>query len=452
MLQHLVRRRRQVATGAMIALTAALPVAAVGFVPAPASAIIPTTTTLAASPTSTVKDAPVTLTATVSISGLGGILIAPSRQVTFTATAGGPPVQLGSANLPSGCLFTITICTASLTTTALPVGNVTVTATYAGDSIASASSGTKQVTVAPHAPSAAVGLTATSMVGIVRLVWSAGANDGGSPITGYRLYRSAASAGPYTQITGTLPTGHFDDTTGAVGTTYYYKATVVNAVGESPYSNVASGSPTALAGTGKFDIKDCPANQPCVGSELSATSTGSATVLQASTTSSTGQHTLTSAIGGPEVQACTTDYRGHSGTFNDSSADAYKEVRVDLTGDDALYMRDQSPYATGGNIACLGLGTPWKTSPTTTAQWSPADGLYVGTPSYCSQMTAFKVGTDNWSEPCLEVEVAYGPFADHDHRHRKFENGPHHDADVLHFEMTFELPPGDGIISGTKCC
>jgi hypothetical protein len=23
---------------------------------------------------------------------------------------------------------------------------------------------------------------------------------------------------------------------------------------------------------------------------------------------------------------------------------------------------------------------------------------------------------------------------------------------VLHFEMTFELPPGDGRISGTKCC
>ncbi len=450
MLQHHPRRRRRGAVRLLTALAAALPLVAVGLVTSPASAIVPTTTTLSATPTSSVKDAPVTLTATVSLSGVGGVLIAPTRTVTFTATNGGPPVSLGTTQLPSGCLFTIRVCTTSLTTTALPLGNVTVTATYVGDSIANTSSGSTQVTVAPRPPDAPTTLTATSMVGLVRLVWAAG-GDGGSPITGYRLYRSTASAGPYTQITGTLPTGHYDDTTGAVGTTYFYKATVVSTGGESPYSNVASGSPQALAGSNKFDIKQCPANQTCTGAELQATSPGSATTLQASTTSSNAQHTLTSAIGGPEVQACTTDYRGHSGTFNDTSADAYKEVRVDLTGDDALYMKNQSPYATGGRISCLGLGTPWQTSPTTTAQWSPADGLYVGTPSYCSQMSSFKVGADEWSQPCLEVDVFYLPFGDHDHRHRRDEHG-HHDDDVLIFEMTFELPPGDGIISGTKCC
>ena len=450
MLQHLVRRRRTAVTGLLIALATAFPLVVVGLVPAPASAIVPTSTTVSASPTTTVRGAPVTLTATVGLSGVGGVLVAPTRTVTFTATNGGPTVPLGTAQLPSGCLFTIRVCSASLTTTALPVGNVTVTATYAGDSIASTSSGTTQVTVAPTAPDAPVDLTATSMVGVVRLVWSA-AGDGGSPVTGYRLYRSTAAAGPYTQITGTLPTGHYDDTTGAVGTTYYYRATVVNAAGESSYSNTASGSPTALAGTQKFDITQCPANQPCTGGQLLATSTGSSTDLQARTTASTDAHTLTSAIGGPEVTGCTTDYHGHSGSFNDTSADAYKEVVVGLTGDDALYMKDQSPWATGGHIACLGLGTPWQTSPTTTAQWSPADGLYVGTPSYCSEMSAYKVGPDEWSQPCLEVDVFYLPFGDHDHRHRKYEKGKHSD-DVLMFEMVFELPPGDGIISGTKCC
>ncbi len=451
MLQHLYRRRRKAVTALLIALAAAFPVAAVGLVPAPASAIVPTSTSVSATPTASVKDAPVTLTATVSLSGVGGVLIAPTRQVDFTATAGGTPVSLGSAQLPSGCLFTIRVCTASLTTTALPVGNVTVTATYVGDSIANTSSGTTQVTVNPGPPEASTTLTATNLVGVVRLVWSA-AGDGGSPITGYRLYRSLAAAGPYALITGTLPTGHYDDTTGAVGTTYYYRATVLNAAGESAFSNTASGTPQSLAGTNKSDITQCPANQPCTGALLDATSPGSITTLQAKTTASGATHTLTSAIGGPELQDCTTDYRGHSGSFNDTSADAYKEVVVELTGDDALYMKDQSPYATGGRIGCLGLGTPWQTSPTTTAAWSPADGLYVGTPSYCSQMTAYKVGADEWSQPCLEAEVLYGPFADHNHRHRKFEKGPHHHQDVVIFRMTFELPPGDGIISGTKCC
>jgi hypothetical protein len=450
MLQHLIRRRRKAATGLLIALAVALPVAAVGLVPAPASAIVPTTTTVTATPTSSVKDAPVTLEATVGLSGVGGVLVAPTRQVRFTATNGGPAVQLGTAQLPSGCLFTIRVCTASLTTTALPVGNVTVTATYVGDAIASPSSGTTQVTVAPRPPDAPT-LTASNLVGGVRLVWTGG-GDGGGPITGYRLYRATASTGPYTLITGTLPTGHYDDTTGAVGTTYFYRATVANSAGESAQSNVASGSPQTLAGTHKFDITQCPADQTCTGAELRATSTGSATTLQASTTASTGQHTLTSGIGGPEVQACTTDYRGHSGTFNDTSADAYKEVVVDLTGDDALYMKNQSPYATGGRISCLGLGTPWQTSPTTTAAWSPADGLYVGTPSYCSQMSSFKVGADEWSQPCLEARTY---LEDLDPPENESPQGDKHGKDhifVLHFEMTFELPPGDGRISGTKCC
>ncbi len=448
MLQHLPRRRRRAAARVLLVL-AALPVVAVGLVTSPASAAVPTTTTLSATPTASLVGAPVTLTATVSLSGVGGVLIAPTRTVSFSATNGGPTVQLGTAQLPSGCLFTIRVCSVSLTTTALPIGNVTATATYVGDSIANASSGSTQVSVAPRTPDAPT-LTATDTVGLVRLVWTAG-GDGGSPVTGYRLYRSTASTGPYTQITGILPTGHYDDTTGAVGTTYFYKATVVNTAGESSYSNIASGSPQTLAGSNKFDVKQCPANQTCTGAELQASSTGSATTLQASTTSSTAGHTLTSAIGGPEVQGCTTDYRGHSGSFNDTSADAYKEVVVDLTGDDALYMKNQSPYATGGRISCLALGTPWQTSPTTVAQWSPADGLYVGTPSYCSQMSSFKVGADEWSQPCLEVDVFYLPFGDHDHRHRRYETG-HHDDDVLVFEMTFELPPGDGIISGTKCC
>lgn len=451
MLQHLVRRHRRVVTGLLIALTVALPVVLVGLTPAPARAVVPTTTRLSASPTSSVLGSPVTLTATVSLSGVGGVLVAPTRRVDFTATAGGPAVALGSAELPSGCLFTIRVCDATLTTTALPVGDVTVTATYVGDSIASSSSGTTQVTVAPRPPAAPPTLIATSMVGIVRLVWTAG-DDGGSPVTGYRLYRSTSADGPYSLITGTLPTGHYDDTTGMVGTTYFYKATAVNAAGESSLSSSASGSPQSLAGSNKFDITQCPADQPCAGAVLDATSPGSATTLQLKTTASADQHTLTTAIGGPEVQGCTTDYRGHSGTFNDTSADAFKEVVVELTGEDALYMKDQSPYATGGRIACLGLGTPWQTSPTTTAQWSPADGLYVGTPSYCSQMTSFKVGADEWSQPCLEVDVAFGPFGDRNHRHRKLEKGPHHHDDVLIFRMTFELPPGDGMISGSKCC
>ena len=152
MLQQLFGRRRRSVTSFLIALTLAVPVALVALVPAPASAILPTTTTVTATPASAVKDSPVTLTATVGLSGIGGLLIAPTGQVNFSATVGGATVQLGSAQLPGGCLFTIVVCSATLTTTALPVGNVTVTASYVGDSLADPSQGTTQVTVAPSPP------------------------------------------------------------------------------------------------------------------------------------------------------------------------------------------------------------------------------------------------------------------------------------------------------------
>jgi len=93
------------------------------------------------------------------------------------------------------------------------------------------------VVTAPGAPSA---LTASpgSPEG-VQLSWAAPTTDGGSPITGFRIYRGDAS-GAEVFVTEVSPSvGYLDLATTPQGT-YWYLVTAVNATGESAFSNEAS--------------------------------------------------------------------------------------------------------------------------------------------------------------------------------------------------------------------
>jgi hypothetical protein len=111
-----------------------------GWLASASASILPTTTTVSASPASASVGQSVTLTATVGISGLGGIGITPTGSVTFTTGA----TTLGTGSL--GTCF-LTACKATLQTTTLPRGTDPVTATYAGDGVVGGSSGQTTVTV-----------------------------------------------------------------------------------------------------------------------------------------------------------------------------------------------------------------------------------------------------------------------------------------------------------------
>jgi large repetitive protein len=143
---HRSRRnlRAIAATAAVVAIPMALPATMLSS--ASAAGLLPSTTTLAASPTSATQPANITLTATVSVLGLPGLGLTPSGTVSFSD--GG---SIGTGTI-SGCL--LTTCTTSLTTSSsnLPVGTSTVTATFAGDLLAASSSGTASLTVIAPAP------------------------------------------------------------------------------------------------------------------------------------------------------------------------------------------------------------------------------------------------------------------------------------------------------------
>jgi hypothetical protein len=134
------RRASALALGASIALIT--PVLAT--VPANAAGLLPTTTTVSASPSSATVGTPVTLTATVSVLGLPGLAVLPTGSVTFTSSNGTTTSPVGTAPLGS-CL--LTSCTATLTTSSLPAGTTSVTGAYSGDGVSGPSSGSTPVTI-----------------------------------------------------------------------------------------------------------------------------------------------------------------------------------------------------------------------------------------------------------------------------------------------------------------
>src|SRR4051812_45608899 len=99
---------------------------------------------------------------------------------------------------------------------------------------------------AANPPGAPAFNSATAGNGSVALSWSAPTSDGGSPVTGYKVYRSTSS-GSEALLTTLGNQTSLTDTGLANGTTYYYKVSAVNGVGEGAQSSERSAAPAAPA-------------------------------------------------------------------------------------------------------------------------------------------------------------------------------------------------------------
>jgi len=95
-----------------------------------------------------------------------------------------------------------------------------------------------RVVTVPGAPV----LSATAGTASVTLSWSVPSN-GGSPITGYDIYRGTSSGGETLLATVGTMTSYVDAAVTS-GTADYYEVSAVNAVGEGPRSNEVSATPT----------------------------------------------------------------------------------------------------------------------------------------------------------------------------------------------------------------
>ena len=101
-------------------------------------------------------------------------------------------------------------------------------------------------TSAVGVPSAPLSLTATPANNQVALTWTTPASNGGSPLTGYKVYRGTAS-GTHALLATTANGANttFTDRTALNNVTYYYVVRAVNAAGDGAASNEASAKPSS---------------------------------------------------------------------------------------------------------------------------------------------------------------------------------------------------------------
>jgi len=145
------------------------------------------------------------------------------------------------------------ICTASgLVVSYVGVGTCSLTASVAAGTDYSGASGSAQTfTVAVAVPDPPTGAVAAASIGTTTITctWTAPTDDGGSPITGYEVYRSTTRGQEGTLI-APVTTGSYTDTTAIPGTTYYYVVVAVTAGGTSAPSNEASATLPLAGPTG----------------------------------------------------------------------------------------------------------------------------------------------------------------------------------------------------------
>ena len=159
--------------------------------------------------------------------------------LTWNAVPGATSYKVYRATSKSGTYSLLgTVTTTSYTNTGAKEGTTyyykVKAANGAGESAYSnVVSGKVVVTPKPAAPVVKIGNSATS--GKPVLTWNAV-----SGATSYKVYRATSQNGTYSLL-GTVTTTSYTNTGAKAGTTYYYKVTAVNSVGESPYSNIVSG-------------------------------------------------------------------------------------------------------------------------------------------------------------------------------------------------------------------
>src|SRR2546427_796900 len=210
----------------------------------PRASSISLLSTISLDPTS----GPVGTTVTVT-----GTLFFPNSDVTVsydgTAVATNPSTI--TTDLAGGFTATFTVPTStagSHTVEAKDTASDSASAQFTVTSNA-ASATTSGVSATP--PSAPQNLQATGGTSSVTLSWQAPGNNGGSPITNYKIYRSSSS-GTEGFLTTVGNVTSYTDSGLASGHTYFYKVTAVNGIGTSHQSNEASAT--------TFSIPSAPQN------------------------------------------------------------------------------------------------------------------------------------------------------------------------------------------------
>jgi fibronectin type 3 domain-containing protein len=201
-------------------------------------------------------------------------------------------------------------------------------------------------------------LAATGGQSEVTLNWVAPVSDGGSSISGYKVYR-ATSAGTETLLNTVEPVLSYKDSGLTNGLTYYYQVSALNDAGEGPKSNEASATPSLTQDTTPPTITiTAPANNADVSSTIVTVSgTASDNVAVAKVEVSADGATWTTASGTTPWTAEITIHLGsnilYARATDVSGNQATTHITVVGTSPTATPLGLTSPLIAGFGIAVL---------------------------------------------------------------------------------------------------
>ena len=200
--------------------------------------------------------------------------------------------------------------------------------------------------VVPASPPRNLVATANGKTSI-SLAWDPPVRNGGSPITGYSVLRSASDTGPWVFVspeggTGTADTT-FEDSGLSPGTTYYYQLGAINAIGGTVTSENVTLTAVSRIASATTLANDAATGKPAisgtaqVGRMLTATTSG-ITDPDGNTKAENGDAGYAYTYQWVQVDGGTeTDIAGEtSSTYTPSSSDVGKTIKVKVSFTDDL--------------------------------------------------------------------------------------------------------------------
>lgn len=173
------------------------------------------------------------------------------------AMSGGSGLTVSGVSFPNASTVRLTFSTPQIVNTYYTVAcSAGVLSDVAGNtnsagSIQFASFGSSSDFTPPTVPGTPTVTKGAKAPTIANLSWTASTDNVG--VTGYRVWRSTAAAGPFVEI-GTSTTTTFADTTGIVGQAYYYRITAYDALANESGPSGVGGPVTATWSPAPHDV------------------------------------------------------------------------------------------------------------------------------------------------------------------------------------------------------